>query len=77
MVLKENKYCSTFVLTFLTDLNIHKIKLVSRGATGLLPFLQISDINHSGICTIPKGFKRIAVFPFSTHRNIVVLLVVF
>lgn len=62
MVLKENQYCSTSVLTFLSSVSIPRIKLVYTTVSGLLAFLSISDINHNGIYSVSKDVKAIAVF---------------
>lgn len=41
--LKENQCHSTSVFTFLSDMNILKVKLVYTAISGVLPFLCISD----------------------------------
>lgn len=74
MVLKENQYHSTSVLTLLSGMSIPKIKLVYTIVSGLLSFLQMSNINPSGTFSIPKDLKTIAIFPFFTHGKITDLL---
>lgn len=55
---------------FLSGMSIPKKKLVYTAVSGLLPFLQIPDINHNGTYSIPKDLKTTALFPFSDHRKI-------
>lgn len=73
MVLKENQYHSTSVLTLLSGMSIPKIKLVYT-INYWTTFLQMSDINPSGTFSIPKDLKTIAIFPFFTHGKITDLL---
>lgn len=46
-----------------------KIKLIYAAVSGLLPFLQILNINHNVTYSITENLKTVAIFAFSMWED--------